>query len=310
MDASPSPDLRKPHPPSLSPRALAIAGWSAFLIAGLLFLGLAWNITGRSALVALDGRVANWLHARTGGAILTVLYGVTQLHSPPALTVLSLGFAAVLARLRQWYWILTLVAALAGGMLVNVVLKASYERLRPHFADPLLVLTSFSFPSGHAAGATLFYGVLAAFLVSRTYDWRLRAAAVGGAIVMVALVAFSRMYLGAHYLSDVLAAICSSTVWLVLCLSAGHALVRRQLRLEWLAGALFIALLIAGAALVPDEWWSRFEDAMEAMNPLAALLSFSAVYAAALLLLLPSWIFPIAAGAIFGLAWGLAAALL
>src|SRR5437762_14211798 len=118
------------------------------------------------------------------------------------------------------------------------------------------------------------------------------------------------MYLGAHYLSDVLAAICSSTVWLVLCLSAGHALVRGRLRLEWLAGAVFIVLIVAGAALVPDEWWSRLQDAMERMNPLAALLAFSAVYAAALLLLLPAWIFPLAAGAIFGFAWGLAAALL
>ncbi len=310
MDASPSPDLRKPHPPSLGPRALAIAAWGAFLIAGLLFLGLAWNITARSALVALDGRVANWLHARTGGATLTSLYAVTQLHSPPALTALSVAFAAVLARLRQWYWMLTLAAAVAGGMLVNVVLKASYERMRPHFEDPLLVLTSFSFPSGHAAGATLFYGVLAAFLVSRTCDWRRRAAIVAGAIMAVALVAFSRMYLGAHYLSDVLAAICSSTVWLVLCLSAGHALVRGRLRLEWLAGAVFILLLIAGAALVPDRWWADFEDAVERMSPAVALLAFSAVHAAALLLLLPAWIFPIAAGAIFGLGWGLAAAAL
>ena len=223
---------------------------------------------------------------------------MTQLHSPPALTALSLAFAAVLARLRQWYWIVTLAAALGGGMLVNLVLKASYERLRPHFEDPLLVLTSYSFPSGHTAGATLFYGVLAAFLVSRTYDWRRRAAAVAAAIVAVLLVAFSRMYLGAHYLSDVLAAICAST------------LVRGRLDLHWLAAAIAIALVIAGAALVPDEWWKRFEDAVEQMRPLQALLVFCGVYAAALLLLLPAWIFPIAAGAIFGLGWGLVAALL
>ena len=307
-DAGPSPDLRKPHPPSLSPRALAIAGWSAFLIAGTLFLGLAWNISARSALVALDGRIANFLHAHAGGAALTFFFAVTYLHSPGAMSAWTAIFAAVLARLRQWYWLLTLTVAVAGGMLVNVVLKASYERLRPHFQDPLLVLTSFSFPSGHAAGATLFYGVLAAFLVSRFYDWRFRAAAVAGAIAMVALVAFSRMYLGAHYLSDVLAAICSSTVWLVLCLSAGHALVRGRLRPEWLAGSVVLLLLIAAAALIPDRWWSAFEDKVEALQPAIALLVFSGVYAAALLLLLPAWIFPIAAGAIFGFFWGLAAA--
>src|SRR5439155_11271838 len=129
------------------------------------------------------------------------------------------------------------------GMLINLVLKAAYERLRPHFDDPLLVLTTFSFPSGHAAGAVLFYGVLAAFLVSRFYDWRARAACVAGAVGAVALVGFSRMYLGAHYLSDVLAAVCSSTVWLVLCLAGGHALVRGRLKLDGLVAGFFFLLL-------------------------------------------------------------------
>src|SRR2546430_17434268 len=90
-------------------------------------------------------------------------------------------FGAVLARLRQWYWLLTLAVAVGGGMLINLVLKAAYERLRPHFDDPLLVLTTFSFPSGHAAGAVLFYGVLAAVLVSRLFDWRARPACVAAA---------------------------------------------------------------------------------------------------------------------------------
>jgi uncharacterized membrane protein YdjX (TVP38/TMEM64 family) len=127
---------------------------------------------------------------------------------------------------------------------------------------------------------------------------------------MVSLVAFSRMYLGAHYLSDVVGAVCSSIVWLVLCLSGGHALVRGKLKLEWLAGGVLILLLIAAGALVPEQWWSTFEDAVEGMNPLAALVAFSAAYALALLLLLPAWIFPIAAGAIFGFGWGLLAAAL
>ena len=58
------------------------------------------------------------------------------------------------------------------------LLKTAYERLRPTFDQPLLALDSYSFPSGHTAGATLFYGVLAAFLVARFFDWRARAACV------------------------------------------------------------------------------------------------------------------------------------
>jgi undecaprenyl-diphosphatase len=218
------------HPPSLSPTGLAIAGWGAFLLAGVIFLALASNITGRTTLVALDVRVADWLHAHGSPALTAFFFGVTHLHAPLAMTAWTALFAALLARLRERYWILTLLAAVAGGMLVNQLLKSAFERVRPHFDQPLLELSSFSFPSGHTAGAVLFYGVLAAFLVSRFYGWRRRSAALAGAIVMVALVAFSRLYLGAHYLSDVLAAMCSSTAWLVLCLAGGHALVARRLR--------------------------------------------------------------------------------
>ena len=80
VSARPS-DLRKPHPPSLSPRALAIAGWSALVLAGLIFLAIAWNVTARSALVALDGRIATWLHSHGNSAATTLFFAVTNLHA-------------------------------------------------------------------------------------------------------------------------------------------------------------------------------------------------------------------------------------
>jgi undecaprenyl-diphosphatase len=118
---------------------------------------------------------------------------------------------------------------MAGGMALNLLLKQAYARARPHFDDPWVTHASYSFPSGHTSAAVLLYGVLAAFLVAHFYDWRQRTACLVGAFLAVALVAFSRMYLGAHYLSDIVAAVCSSLVWLVLCLSAVHAFVRRRM---------------------------------------------------------------------------------
>ena len=211
----------------------------------MIFLALAWNVAARSTLVALDLRVAQWLHAHGSAPLTAFFFGVTHLHSPLAMAAWTAIFATALAKLRERYWILTLLVAVAGGMLVNQLLKSAYERLRPRFDPPLLELSSFSFPSGHTAGAVLFYGVLAAFLVSRHYDRRRRAAAVAGAMALVALVAFSRLYLGAHYLSDVLAAMCSSTVWLVLCLAGGHALLRRRLKLRWVAATAAVLALVA-----------------------------------------------------------------
>lgn len=223
-DAS-TPPQRRPH--SLSPQALTIAGWIAFAVAGAIFLALAWNVASQAPLVALDTRVATWLHRHHASWLTTTMFAITHSHSTVGMSLASIVFALILARMREWYWMFTLALAMIGGLALNVAIKHAYERARPHFDDPLVTLQSFSFPSGHTAGATLFYGVLGAFLVSRYFDRTTRAAIVGAAIFAVALVAFSRMYLGAHYLSDVLAAACSSTAWLVLCLSGVHALIKR-----------------------------------------------------------------------------------
>jgi undecaprenyl-diphosphatase len=219
-------------PRSLSPRGIAIAGWLAFLVAGATFMALAWNVASRAPLVELDDAVMEWLRPRRNAFLTQAMLAWTHLHSIAAISAWTIVFAVILARLRQFYWMLTLGLAVAGGMLLNVALKYAYERARPALDHALVALHTYRFPSGHTAAATTFYGVLAAYLVSRTYDPRTRAAIVAAAIAAVALVAFSRVYLGAHYPSDVLAASCSSTAWLALCLSGVHALVRRRMDRE------------------------------------------------------------------------------
>ncbi|HEU5317074.1 MAG TPA: VTT domain-containing protein, partial [Chloroflexota bacterium] len=225
-----------------------------------------------------------------------------------------------LARMREKYWILTLWLAVGGGLLLNWLLKLSYERARPRFDDPLLTLTTYSFPSGHTAGAVVFYGVLAAFLVSRFHQPWKRLACVTGAVVAVALVAFSRMYLGAHYLSDVLAAICSSTAWLVLCLASVHALVRRNagerryeprlLEWHWIALGLALGAVVAAALLLPmRDWSAQLQGWLERTALVPAMLVFTAIYVAGAVLMMPAWIFPIVAGVVFGFAWGIAVTL-
>ena len=220
-------NLPQPRPHSLSPRALTAAGWIAFVVAGAIFLALAWNVASRAPLTILDVHVSTWMQSHHVPAITTAMLAITHAHSSIGMGIASIAFALILARMREWYWIATLALAMIGGAVLNLAIKQAYERARPHFDDPLISLESFSFPSGHTAGATLFYGVLGAFLVSRFFDRGIRAAIVVVAILMVALVAFSRMYLGAHYLSDVVAATCSSTAWLVLCLSGVHELIKR-----------------------------------------------------------------------------------
>jgi uncharacterized membrane protein YdjX (TVP38/TMEM64 family)/membrane-associated phospholipid phosphatase len=309
--------MRRPRlPHSLSPVGLAIAGWAAFLLAGALFITIAWHVTLQTPLVKLDSAMATFLHDHASPGLTSFLFAVTQLNSTLGVSVYTAAFAAILARMRQWYWMLTLGLAVGGGMMLNVMLKHAYERHRPRFDDPLLTLTSYSFPSGHTAGSVLFYGTLAAFLVSRFTEPRKRIACVLGAVVMVVLVAFSRMYLGAHYFSDVLAAACSSTAWLVLCLASVHALVRRRmgekfyeprfLKFHWIALGLAIGASLAVAMLLPiDDWSARFQAWLEDMGLVQALLVFTAIYVVGSALMLPGWFFPIAAGVVFGVKWGL-----
>jgi membrane-associated phospholipid phosphatase len=217
----------EPHPHSLSPRGLAIAGWISLAVAIGTFITLAWQVQTLAPLVSLDTRISQWLHFHGTRPLTAALLVVTHVHSMIGMTLATAFFGFVLWRLQERYWLLTLLLAMAGGTALNVLLKVTYERARPVFEDPIVSHITYSFPSGHTAAATTFYGVLAAFLVSRTWSHGKRRAIVAAGVAMVALVAFSRVYLGAHYLSDVIAAACSSTVWLVACLSAVHGLVRR-----------------------------------------------------------------------------------
>jgi membrane-associated phospholipid phosphatase len=101
-------------------------------------------------------------------------------------------------------------------MLLNVALKNLFLRPRPLLDDPLVRLATLSFPSGHAVASTVFYGAACALVFALTGSRVLRAAALAGAAAMVLLVTFSRVYLGAHYLSDVVAGVAVGLVCLCL----------------------------------------------------------------------------------------------
>jgi uncharacterized membrane protein YdjX (TVP38/TMEM64 family) len=103
--------------------------------------------------------------------------------------------------------------------------------------------------------------------------------------------------------------VCSSTTWLVLCLAFGHALVRKRLKRPWIIlGAAALALLALGALMPLEDWSHQLEEAIAGMGLVAGLTVFCAVSVLATLLLVPAWIFPLVAGAVFGMGWGLVAA--
>ena len=199
------------------------AGALVLIAAAFLFGAIAQQVVAGAPLTQLDADLATWLHRRVGSPWLELLLAITHLHSTVAVSCYAVVAAIVLARQQRWRSVVTVIVTVAGGLVLNVLMKLAFQRQRPSFDDPLLTLDTYSFPSGHVAGSTLFYGLCVAWVYRRTPELRWRLAALAVATVALVLVGLSRMVLGVHYLSDVVAAFAEGVAWLALCLTALHA---------------------------------------------------------------------------------------
>ena len=176
----------------------------------------------------IDVPLSLWFHAHPDPLLIQFMLVITHWHSTLGILLMTAVLGYALHRSGRPWWLLSLVLSVPGGLLLNNAVKHLVQRARPHFDDPLLTLTSYSFPSGHTAGATVFYGFLAVFVLAHVRAKPWRAAIVGAAVGMVMLVGFSRMVLGAHYFSDVAGAMVEGVLWLALCLGGVQALWRRR----------------------------------------------------------------------------------
>ncbi len=197
-----------------------------------LFGGIAEDVVTGDPLTVIDTQVATWFHDHTTPPLTNAMQIITSLGSTVVISGITLLTSGLLLWRRYWYQLLALILTVPGGMLVNLLLKSTFARQRPVFENPIVTLTSYSFPSGHTMMATLLYSTLAVFAVLALRAWRWRVLAVLVAFLVVLLVGFSRIYLGAHYLSDVLAAIAVGVAWLALCLTAVDTFRRRRLAVQ------------------------------------------------------------------------------
>jgi membrane-associated phospholipid phosphatase len=195
-------------------------GSVALVAAAWLFGILAEDVVTGAPLTVTDATLARWLYAHAAPRATRAMFAATELGGPTMITSVTLATAAVLMWRRRWPWLLTLILVVPGGALLNEVIKIAFHRARPKFDVPILAVKGYGFPSGHAMMATLLYGLLAVLLVRTLRDVRWCMLVVGVAGLVVVLVGISRMYLGAHYLSDILAAVAAGVAWLVLCLTA------------------------------------------------------------------------------------------
>jgi undecaprenyl-diphosphatase len=167
-----------------------------------------------------DHEVAGWFHAHLTQTFVSVLRAFTEFGSGEWVGAVLLFVALYFVWKKWWPSLVTLIVAVPGGMLLNEWVKILVHRHRPFVDGPFVDWSGYSFASGHTIGATLLYGQLALFILPAMKARHWRWLTLSSAALLVGLVGFSRIALGAHFLTDVLAAIVFGIIWLAFCLFA------------------------------------------------------------------------------------------
>ncbi len=128
------------------------------------------------------------------------------------------------ARARTWRPLWLLAAADLGAWVLSDTVKDLTGRARPPAAQAIGHWTGYAFPSGHATKAAAVYGMLAALLAADTPRWGRKVTLWTAAALLAGLVGLSRLYLGAHWLTDVLGALTLGAAWLFVLLTAARTI--------------------------------------------------------------------------------------
>src|SRR5690348_14939336 len=202
-----------------------------------LFGGVTEDVIHHDPLTALDLVIVTWFRAHSTPALDRIGVAVSLIGSPVAMSVMATVVAILLAARRRWVLLGGWIGVFVGGSILDWTLKIVIQRPRPIGAAAFLHGESFSFPSGHAMGSLFGYGMLAYLLARfwvRRRAWRLTI--IIAAAVLIVAIGSSRLYLGVHYFSDVVAGYAAGLVWLVSCISGIEVALGRRGHYPWEVG--------------------------------------------------------------------------
>jgi undecaprenyl-diphosphatase len=152
---------------------------------------------------------------------------ITALGSTTVLTMVGLAAGCFLAIRRQHHALIFLLTAILGGLLLNWLLKGFFARPRPDFVPHLMLAMNPSFPSGHSLLSAVVYWTIGVLLARLVEPLKLKIYILGVAFAFSFLIGLSRIYLGVHYPSDVLAGWTVGLMWAIACWLAARELQRR-----------------------------------------------------------------------------------
>jgi undecaprenyl-diphosphatase len=184
----------------------------AALAAAVFFAWLAIEVAGGNTM-GFDMAVRDAVHRWASPTLTHAMRGVTRLGEAWFLIPLGLLLAAILVRRGRTRSAIALASAAVGAEVWVQMLKAIVQRVRPDAFFGLPQPENYSFPSGHAMTSACFYGALAAILAAGSAR---KAVYWAGGVAAPLLIGFSRVYLGVHYPTDVLAGYAAAIVWLTI----------------------------------------------------------------------------------------------
>jgi undecaprenyl-diphosphatase len=214
-----------------------IGALGIFLVAGLFvaalgliaFLALANHVqSGKTQ--AFDEAVIRWMGAHHTSGLDALMLEITALGTGTVVMMIVAVAGLFLVLTSHKYSAILLLASAAGGIVLNGVLKIGFNRPRPAIFLPEVHTVSSSFPSGHAMSAAIVYSTVA-YLAARLHKRRwARWLVMTAAFVVIALIAVSRLYLGVHYPSDVVAGLAIGLAWAGFCMATLEAIQKFGIR--------------------------------------------------------------------------------
>ncbi|BAZ03122.1 phosphoesterase (plasmid) [Tolypothrix tenuis PCC 7101] len=196
--------------------AIGIVGLVSCLLILFILAKLAEEVLEREAF-AFDTNFLLWLHQFANPNLDNFMLFITNLGNPKTVVVVA-GVTLLLLWWRRYREDAKIfVLACLGALILNTGLKLFFSKPRPELWHRLISETSFSFPSGHALGSMVLYGFIAYELA--THYPQFAKVIYSLTVILIAAIGLSRLYLGVHWPTDIIAGYGVGFLWLMICMT-------------------------------------------------------------------------------------------
>jgi len=179
-----------------------------------IFFGIIQDYIGQEKLIQFDLRVINLFDALRHTNLNQQMLFITYLAKGEIITIGMLVFCTIFYLHKNWRFLYTLLISVVGGEIFVWIIKNIIDRPRPPLISALVTESSYSFPSGHTFVAIAFYGLLSYFVIQSEKNKSLKIISFITGVLLIILIGISRVYLGAHWPSDVFASLAAGLAWL------------------------------------------------------------------------------------------------